>query len=89
MAIEPMQTPEQRKALAEARNSHTKWGDARGTMGTDPRGDSAYRLIGSHERAPPDPRKVAIREAGKRGLPAPGGPKGMNAPLPAKQPKGR
>jgi hypothetical protein len=70
MASQPMQTPEQRKALDETRHSHTKWGDARGTMGTDPRGDSAYRLIGSHERVPPDPRKEAIREAGKRGLPA-------------------
>jgi hypothetical protein len=62
MAIEPMQTPEQRKALAEARNSHTKWGDARGTMETDPRGDSAYRLIGSHARLPTPARRRSVRQ---------------------------
>jgi len=36
--------------------------------------------IGSHERIEASPAKVAMREAGKRGLPAPNGPKGMNAP---------
>jgi hypothetical protein len=54
-----------------------------------PKGDAAYTNIGSHEKVGPSPHKQAIADAGMKGERAPGGPRGPNAPIPAKKPKGR
>jgi hypothetical protein len=87
MASQPLETPGAVALQHARRNSESAWGKGAGpTQGVDPRGASAHTNIGSHERLGPSPAKEAMREAGKRGLPAPNGPKGMNAPPARKQP---
>jgi hypothetical protein len=87
MASQPLETPEQVALQHARRQSETAWGKGyQPPAKPDPRGEAAYTNIGSHERVPPSPAKVAMREAGRKGLPAPNGPKGMNAPSARKPP---
>jgi hypothetical protein len=84
MASQPLETPEQVAFQHARRNSGTAWGKGY-VPSADPRGEKQGQNIGSHERLGPSPAKEAMREAGRKGLPAPNGPKGMNAP-PARKP---
>lgn len=86
MASQPLETPEAVALQHARRESGTAWGKGyEPPAKPDPRGEAGWTNAGSHERAPPSPAKVAMHEAGRAGLPAPGGPKGGNAP-PARRP---
>ena len=88
MGSQPLETPDAVALQHARRNSESAWGHgAKGTQGTDPRGAAAHTNIGSHERVGPSLAKEAMRDAGRKGLPAPNGPRGGNAPPARKQPK--
>jgi hypothetical protein len=91
MASQPPPTPptaDEKLQRAGTQSGPSKWGRMGNPPASNPYGDAAYTNIGSHEKAALNPRKVAIHAAGEKGIKPPGGPRGMNAPLPSK-PKGK
>jgi hypothetical protein len=92
MAVQPPATPptpDEKLLRAHTRDPHSNWGKMPPGKPAPTDGDPGYTNIGSHAPAPVNPRKLAIHQAGMNGVKPPGGPKGGNAPIPAKQPKGR
>jgi hypothetical protein len=91
MATQPPAKPptaDEKLLRAGTQSGPSKWGSMGAPSPASPYGDAAWTNIGSHERAPPSARKVAVHAAGEKGVKPPGGPRGMNAP-PASKPKGK
>ena len=84
MASQPLETPEAVALQHARRDSRRAWGHhdkiAQAHQPKPGGGGGDFVNIGSHERVEPAPARLAMREAGRSGLPAPNGPKGPNAP---------